>query len=75
MVGILEMNMNSDKGKTPYNSRFPKAGASCFYESEVLNSIFVQLMKLIAKNPLLRKAQNVITNAMNDIFTCELLGF
>jgi hypothetical protein len=33
------------------NSRFAKAGVSCFYESEVLNSNFVHLMKLCAENP------------------------
>ena len=38
------------------NSRFAKAGVSCFYESEVLNSSFVLLMKFSAKNPRLRKA-------------------
>jgi len=38
------------------NSRFAKAGVSCFYESEVLNSSFVRLMKFISKNPRLRKA-------------------
>jgi len=27
------------------NSRFAKAGVSCFYDSEVLNSNFVLLMK------------------------------
>jgi hypothetical protein len=42
--------------KTPYNSRFAKAGVSCFYESEVLNSNFVHLMKFSAENPRLRKA-------------------
>lgn len=39
-----------------HNSRFAKAGFSCFYESEVLNSSFVHLMKFSAKNPRLRKA-------------------
>jgi len=39
-----------------YNSRFAKAGVSCFYDSEVLNSSFVQLMKFSAKKPRLRKA-------------------
>jgi len=39
-----------------YNSRFAKAGGSCFYDSEVLNSSFVLLMKFSAKNPRLRKA-------------------
>ncbi len=38
------------------NSRFAKAGVSCFYDSEVLNSSFVFLMKFSAKNPRLRKA-------------------
>lgn len=38
------------------NSRFAKAGASCLYDSEVLNSNFVHLMKFSAKNPRLRKA-------------------
>ncbi|RRJ87432.1 hypothetical protein EG849_15325 [Flavobacterium macacae] len=39
-----------------YNSRFAKAGVSCFYDSEVLNPSFVHLMKFSAKNPRLRKA-------------------
>jgi hypothetical protein len=38
------------------NSRFAKAGVLCFYDSEVLNSSFVHLMKFSAKNPRLRKA-------------------
>jgi hypothetical protein len=38
------------------NSRFAKAGVSCFYDSEVLNSSFVHLMKFSGKNPRLRKA-------------------
>jgi hypothetical protein len=38
------------------NSGFAKAGVSCFYDSEVLNSSFVHLMKFSAKNPRLRKA-------------------
>ena len=42
----------------PDNSRFAKAGVSCFYESEVLNSSFVHLMKFSAENPRLRKAAN-----------------
>jgi len=39
-----------------YNSRFAKAGVSGFYDSDVLNSSFVLLMKFSAKNPRLRKA-------------------
>jgi hypothetical protein len=42
--------------KTTANSRFAKAGASCFYDSEVQNPSFVHLMKFSAKNPRLRKA-------------------
>ena len=38
------------------NSRFAKAGVSCFYESEVLNSSFMHLRKFSAENPRLRKA-------------------
>ncbi len=38
------------------NSRFAKAGGACFYDSEVLNSRFVHLMKFSAENPRLRKA-------------------
>lgn len=41
---------------TGYNSRFAKAGVSCFYDGEMLNSSFVHLMELSAKNPRLRKA-------------------
>ena len=47
-----------DKRKTSANSRFAKAGVSCFYDSEVLNSSFVQLMKFSAENPRLRKPAN-----------------
>ncbi len=42
--------------KTTHNSRFAKAGGSCFYDSEVLNSSFVHLMKFSTNNPRLRKA-------------------
>jgi hypothetical protein len=38
------------------NSRFAKAGVLCFYDSEVLNSSFVHLMKFSAEKPRLRKA-------------------
>jgi hypothetical protein len=38
------------------NSRFAKAKVSCYYESEVLNLSFVNLMKFSAENPRLRKA-------------------
>ncbi|OYQ31891.1 hypothetical protein CHU92_15470 [Flavobacterium cyanobacteriorum] len=42
--------------KTTANSRFAKAGVSCFYDSQVLNSSFVHLMKFSAVNPHLRVA-------------------
>jgi hypothetical protein len=38
------------------HSRLAKAGVSWFYDSEVLNSSFVHLMKFSAENPRLRKA-------------------
>ena len=47
--------MTESRRSTGANSRFAKAGASCFYDSEVLNSSFVHLMKFSAKNPRLRK--------------------
>ena len=50
------MKINKRKTITAYNSRFAKAGVSCFYDSEVLNSSFVLLIKFSAKNPRLRKA-------------------
>jgi len=49
------MDKNSNKARTA-NSRFAKAGVSCFYDSEVLNSSFVHLMKFSAEKPRLRKA-------------------
>lgn len=59
----MTLKPNTDNGlqkrvdRTPAaNSRFAKAGGSCFYDSEVLNSSFVHLMKFSAENPRLRKA-------------------
>jgi len=46
----------TDERRATDNSRFAKAGVSFFYESEVLNSSFVHLMKFSAENPRLRKA-------------------
>lgn len=48
--------MDEQKKQHTPNSRFAKAGVLCFYESEVLNSSFVYLMKFSAENPRLRKA-------------------
>jgi len=51
------MQTNGHQNRMPAtNSRFAKAGGSCFYDSEVLNSNFVHLLKFSAKNPRLRKA-------------------
>jgi hypothetical protein len=47
------------------NSRFAKVGVSCFYESEVLNSSFVHLMKFRVKNPHLRQAANPYNDPQN----------
>ncbi len=46
-----------DRRITTANSRFAKAGGSCFYDSEVLNSSFVHLMKFSAKKTHLRQVQ------------------
>jgi hypothetical protein len=54
----MTMPNNHQNRKPAHNSRFAKAGVSCFYESEVLNSSFVHLMKFSAENPRLRKAAN-----------------
>ena len=48
----------ADEKKAAGNSRFAKAGVSYFYESELLNSCFVHLMKFSAENLHLRKASN-----------------
>ena len=52
---MTENQTDRQEGRSA-NSRFAKAGVLCFYESEVLNSSFVHLMKFSAKNPRLRKA-------------------
>ena len=58
--------MTNNKQRTA-NSRFAKAGVSCFYDSEVLNSSFVLLMKFSAENPRLRKAANRYASAYESI--------
>ncbi len=50
------MSTNKSRRTTGYNSRIAKAGVSYFYDSEVLNSSFVHLMRFSAENPRLRKA-------------------
>jgi hypothetical protein len=49
-------NSFDEEKHRPANSRFAKAGFSCFYESEVINLNFLHLMKFSAVNPRLRKA-------------------
>jgi hypothetical protein len=53
---FLDMETSCRLAKLLFNSRFAKAGGSCFNDSEVLNSSFVLLMKFSAKNSRLRKA-------------------
>jgi len=50
------LNIHRPKEARTANSRFAKAGVSCFYDSEVPNSSFVHLLKFSAENPRLRKA-------------------
>ena len=51
----MDLTLTTER-KTGANSRFAKAGVSCFYESEVLNLSFVYLMNFSAENPRLRKS-------------------
>jgi len=43
---------------TVVNSLFAIGGVSCFYDNEMLNSSFVDLLKFSAENPRLRKSTN-----------------
>ena len=57
MNSVMTNDIEQEQKQSPAgNSRFAKAGVSCFYESEVLNPNFVHLMKFSAENPRLRKA-------------------
>ena len=56
MTTELNRQLIVDEEARTANSRFAKAGVSCFYESEVLNPSFVHLMKFCAEKPRLRKA-------------------
>jgi hypothetical protein len=58
--------MTDEKRMPAGNSRFAKSGVSCFYDSEVLNSIFVHLMKFSAKKPRLRKAAKRYVSCLGD---------
>ncbi len=48
---LLRPQTNTEKEARTANSRFAKAGVSCFYDSEVLNSSFVHLLKFSAEKP------------------------
>jgi len=50
----------------PGNYRFAKAGFSYYYDSEVLNSSVVLLMKFSAKNPSLVKAAKRYASPYDD---------
>jgi hypothetical protein len=51
----MKINILTDR-KAADNSGLAKGGVSCFYDSEVLNSSFVLLMKFSDKKPALRQA-------------------
>jgi len=44
--------------RAAHNKVLPKAGVSCFNESEVLNPSIMHLMKFSVEKPRLRKAAN-----------------
>lgn len=69
--------LNEGQGMPATNSRFAKAGVSCFYDSEVLNSSFVHLMKFSAENPRLRKAAKRCTKFYSKrlVFLTEINAF
>jgi hypothetical protein len=63
--------MTREKEARTANSRFAKAGVWCFYDSEVLNSSFVHIMKFSAKIPAFAKRQNVSGNAYRRQFSYQ----
>jgi hypothetical protein len=48
LLGFYCTKIETEKKARTANSRFAKAGVWCFYESEVLNSSFVHLMKFVS---------------------------
>lgn len=54
MLSCIKSKVLGQTKSPAANSRFAKAGVSYFYDSEVLNSSFVHLMKFSADNPRLR---------------------
>lgn len=63
--------MDVEIRKTGYNSTYTQVGVQCFYESEVLNSSSVLLMKFSAKNPHLRVAANRYVQAKTTLSSNE----
>jgi len=47
----IQLSTDDRKESRTANSRFAKAGVSCFYDSKVLNSSFVLLLKFSVENP------------------------
>ena len=58
-MGEIEGRIEGLKRKPATISTYAQVGVQCFYESEVLNSSSVLLMKFSAKNPHLRVASNL----------------
>ncbi|WP_276979025.1 hypothetical protein [Flavobacterium filum] len=54
----IDLKTNGEEEQRLANTGFAKAGISCFYDSEELNSSFVHLIKYSAEKPHLRKARN-----------------
>jgi hypothetical protein len=52
------MKIKTKEEHRTHNSTYTQVGVQCFYESEVLISSIVHLMKFSAENPRLRKAAN-----------------
>jgi hypothetical protein len=58
-MGKIERRIEGPKVKPATISTYAQVGVQCFYESEVLNSSSVLLLKFSAKNPHLRVASNL----------------
>jgi hypothetical protein len=55
-----------DKGKTPYNSTYPKGGVSCSKDSFVVNQTLVFQIKFCAKSPALLVDANRYSQLYED---------
>ena len=70
MTFTLKSSDKTMKERSPaHNSRFAKAGVSCFYDNEVLNSSFVHLMKFSAKNSPPSQSGKT-SDCLKYLFTC-----